>query len=298
LLRGALPPAENELLQSVFMGACLAGLVKAHHVKIMRAGTIYAVRGVRADAGEVVTLGTLLKEWLRGRTVAINHIYRYERRLAALCSTALKSWGRLLHLNAYWTPPSSRGAGRHSDEHDVLILQCHGSKTWSVWQGRKREEMQVGAGDILFLRAGVEHDPGTEMSSSFHVTLGVSRQQERPSPGEALKTFAEPRDSAASFIADPNSHFDACNALCSAGGAKRKWLWRVEVDVAQREQDLIFDTAWGARNQLSLQLLSDTFQREPAPGAELLFRSGVRSAIRDDWIRLLVSRGLVRLCDT
>jgi hypothetical protein len=38
-----------------------------------------------------------------------------------------------VQVNAYLTPPASRGLGVHHDTHDVFVLQVHGRKLWQVW---------------------------------------------------------------------------------------------------------------------------------------------------------------------
>lgn len=77
-----------------------------------------------------------------------------------------------VQANAYLTPPSAAGLGRHADTHDVLIVQIDGSKTWEV---DGLGEFTVAPGDVIYIPRGTPHVARTSTQTSLHLTLGVLR---------------------------------------------------------------------------------------------------------------------------
>ena len=102
-----------------------------------------------------------------------------------------------MQVNAYVTPPSSRGFSAHYDIHDVFVLQVAGEKRWIVhepvhewplrtqpWtQRRARVERAVEAppildavlrpGDALYLPRGFLHAAEALGEVSAHLTVGI-----------------------------------------------------------------------------------------------------------------------------
>jgi hypothetical protein len=76
-------------------------------------------------------------------------------------------------MNVYWTPPSSSGSGRHSDDHDVGVLQVYGDKRWTFWHGQKETGVDLRPSEFLYLKSGVELDQG-----SIHITFGYLQTTE------------------------------------------------------------------------------------------------------------------------
>ncbi len=94
--------------------------------------------------------------------------------------------------NAYLTPAHSQGFDIHYDNHCALILQLHGGKSWTVFpppeelpiarceraipRDRLRApvvEMDLVAGDVLYIPRGFPHFAGTSGESSLHLTLSL-----------------------------------------------------------------------------------------------------------------------------
>jgi hypothetical protein len=92
------------------------------------------------------------------------------------------------------TPPNSPGFTAHYDTHDVFVLQLAGRKTWRIdappiaLPHRSQPfapqdyapppepwgELELAAGDLLYLPRGWVHSTRTSDGFSAHVTLGVS----------------------------------------------------------------------------------------------------------------------------
>ncbi|MFJ4656812.1 cupin domain-containing protein [Nocardia sp. NPDC088792] len=137
------------------------------------------------------SLAALYERYRAGSTVVLNYAHdRWEplQRSARRLGTEL---GALVRMNIYLTPPGSRGFKPHYDRHDVFVVQVHGSKQWQLGDppyelplhelpfGFAQEgttldrEIELNAGDLLYLPRGTLHTAATGASASAHVTLGV-----------------------------------------------------------------------------------------------------------------------------
>ena len=68
-----------------------------------------------------------------GYTIVLDDVERYVRTIGSLSHSIEVELNFPTQVNAYVTPPESRGFVPHYDEHDVLILQIQGSKTWHLY---------------------------------------------------------------------------------------------------------------------------------------------------------------------
>ncbi|MGF1430437.1 cupin domain-containing protein [Kitasatospora sp. LaBMicrA B282] len=100
--------------------------------------------------------------------------------------------GTPVQVNAYASWTEREGFGTHWDDHDVVVVQMHGSKRWKLYgstrtaptfrdleapeepQGEPLADLVLTAGDVLYLPRGCWHavsaDQGTE---SLHLTFGL-----------------------------------------------------------------------------------------------------------------------------
>jgi ribosomal protein L16 Arg81 hydroxylase len=127
-----------------------------------------------------------------GATIILNRINAYHKQLSDLCAACEIVFGATCGANVYVTPPGAKGFGAHFDTHDVFILQLHGSKRWRFYgrpiilpiaghgdQGNRDDpgtptaELDVNAGDTLYIPRGLVHDARSFDETSVHVTLGV-----------------------------------------------------------------------------------------------------------------------------
>lgn len=128
-----------------------------------------------------------------GFTVVLNGLERYLPAMSALSRAIEVELGFETQVNAYITPPNSQGFLPHYDDHDVLILQIEGTKTWHVYDSvplvpthelRLRElfardglpaprDLILEAGDVLYLPRGRVHAAKATLEPSIHLTLGI-----------------------------------------------------------------------------------------------------------------------------
>lgn len=127
-----------------------------------------------------------------GATVILNHLHRRHPPLAELCAALELEFSALFQANVYLTPPAAQGFKPHFDTHDVFVLQIAGSKRWRLYgtpvdralkghgddarqddPGPVGEELEMRAGDTLYIPRGLVHDAKSTGETSLHVTVGV-----------------------------------------------------------------------------------------------------------------------------
>jgi ribosomal protein L16 Arg81 hydroxylase len=128
-----------------------------------------------------------------GSTVVFTGLEAALPRLAGLCRAMEAEVSTRFQTNVYLTPASAQGFRTHYDTHDVLVLQVHGRKHWTLYDtpvalpfrrqefhpaevpvGAVSQEFDLEAGDMAYLPRGLMHDARTvEGSESAHITLGV-----------------------------------------------------------------------------------------------------------------------------
>ena len=145
---------------------------------------------------DLVDPGKVYREFGDGATIVLQSLHRYWRPLTRLCRDLELRLTHPVQVNAYVTPPSSRGLGLHADEHDVFVLQVHGRKRWAVYQpgpggdpkapGARLLDIVLEPGDCLYVPFGFPHAVWTERSASAHLTVGVLTYRWRELLGDAV----------------------------------------------------------------------------------------------------------------
>jgi len=125
------------------------------------------------------------------KTLVLNDIQDDYLTLKSLCRDIGQTLGVSSHINAYITPEDSQGFFPHYDSHDVLIVQLHGSKNWTIQNDlpqlvTKRtiqatfdrcanNSMQVTLkkGNALYIPRGQIHAAKTGSQNSIHLTIGL-----------------------------------------------------------------------------------------------------------------------------
>jgi len=132
-------------------------------------------------------------EYRQGATVALPAVHRTWAPLAQLCDALQEQLDHAPHANVYITPGNAKGFTPHYDVHEVFVLQIAGRKRWQLYEPviplphrtqlfrpelytgqAPMAEIDLDAGDLLYLPRGVLHSTTTAESFSAHVTIGIS----------------------------------------------------------------------------------------------------------------------------
>ncbi|MEK7207997.1 MAG: cupin domain-containing protein [Patescibacteria group bacterium] len=138
---------------------------------------------------------TLLSDCLRGGAVLIlnrvDDIHEPVRQLAEMIEYMLHERA---YINMYAGWPSSKGFNLHWDDHDVIVLQIHGKKRWTISgfskeaplykeaenirapEGKPLWSGVIHAGDLLYVPRGCWHGAEALDSPTVHLTCGLYNQ--------------------------------------------------------------------------------------------------------------------------
>jgi ribosomal protein L16 Arg81 hydroxylase len=147
--------------------------------------------------GQVTFVGVpnikkLSAEYGKGATIALTALDRSWRPLGDLCVRLEQQLDHGIKTNIYITAGQTAGFPPHYDTHDILVLQIAGRKLWRVYEptirlpdvsqacdpksfspGPQLTEIELRAGDLLYLPRGFGHAATTSESHSAHVTVGI-----------------------------------------------------------------------------------------------------------------------------
>lgn len=122
--------------------------------------------------------GCVYEYFHAGATIVLQSLHRFWPPLARLSRDLELALTHPVQVNAYITPPASRGLGIHHDEHDVFVLQVYGRKRWDVHDpdGRPEDRLivaELAPGDCLYIPQRFPHAAWTAQTASVHLTVGV-----------------------------------------------------------------------------------------------------------------------------
>lgn len=170
------------------------GQLKYSQLKVARAGSdAQASQAYHVESARTSDTNGLFHSYAEGESIVFNFLPSYWEPAARLCA-AVEQWLQFpAGANAYVTPRNACGFPPHFDAHEAFILQTHGSKHWRIYRRSQRaanetaeeqivareelgepiRELDLHAGDLLYIPRGYVHEASTLDSSSIHVTLGV-----------------------------------------------------------------------------------------------------------------------------
>jgi hypothetical protein len=167
--------------------------------RIVREGGQLAVSTYTSDVSwrppftATADLPRVLAEWEAGATIVLQALHVNWHPLAVFCRLLEEALAHGMQANAYYTPRGSQGFGVHHDTHDVLVLQVAGTKRWRLYDpllelplkhqrysralgehGTPSDELELRAGDTLYLPRGWLHEAETSSTDSLHLTIGIT----------------------------------------------------------------------------------------------------------------------------
>lgn len=131
-----------------------------------------------------------------GQTIRLNSVHESVPSVRALCRSLASECNCPVFANIYMTPSGNPGFDPHYDDHDVIVIQCHGSKEWRIHDdyenqtelplagfefdatrykpGQPSRSMTLTAGDTLYIPRGRMHSAHAQGSDSIHITLSLN----------------------------------------------------------------------------------------------------------------------------
>lgn len=132
-------------------------------------------------------------EYQAGATISLPGFHRSWAPLRTLTAALEEETDHVVHANVYATPGNAAGFAPHYDTHEVFVLQIAGAKRWRIhepplvrphrsqaFDPRARVsdapilDIELAAGDLLYLPRGFVHSTTTSDRFSVHVTLGMT----------------------------------------------------------------------------------------------------------------------------
>jgi lysine-specific demethylase/histidyl-hydroxylase NO66 len=136
--------------------------------------------------------GRIFDEFRAGATLVFQGLQRSCLPVTRFCRSLELELSHSVQANAYVTPAGARGLGVHYDTHDVFVLQLAGTKAWSIhepvlvdplasqpWKGTAADagppvlEVELRAGDCLYVPRGFLHAARAQEAMSAHLTIGI-----------------------------------------------------------------------------------------------------------------------------
>jgi hypothetical protein len=142
-----------------------------------------------------------------GATVVLDEADQHFPELGTICAAVSDLTGFAAWANAYLNTNGGSGFGEHFDDHDVLAVQCEGSRTWCL----SEVQHQLVAGAAIAIPEGVSHVVEPSPTASLHVSIALRRARVAEAVTDALGAQA----------ADPVTPFGEYAELCLRPRLKR-----------------------------------------------------------------------------
>ncbi|MDT7571637.1 MAG: bifunctional lysine-specific demethylase and histidyl-hydroxylase [Actinomycetota bacterium] len=203
-----LTPADGSTFADFFAEAAVDELVsqrglRTPFIRVAQDGSTLATRdftsagGVGAGFAVQVDDSRLTALFADGATIVLQALHRTWPPLIEFTQQLAAELGHAVQVNAYVTPPQSRGFDDHYDVHDVFVVQISGEKHWRIhepvhpaplrdqpWTDRREAVAEAAGtppvidevlkpGDCLYLPRGYLHAATARGGVSTHLTFGV-----------------------------------------------------------------------------------------------------------------------------
>ncbi|MFP5220064.1 MAG: cupin domain-containing protein [Actinomycetes bacterium] len=192
---------------------------------------------------DVVDPDRLHAQHADGATLVLNALHRTHPPLARFCRQLAAELGHPTQCNAYITPGGhAQGFDHHHDTHDVFVLQVSGRKRWVVHEPVLRLplpsqpragadlvpdgaepllDVELEAGDALYLPRGYVHAALTTDEHSVHLTVGVLSTTWNDVLADAVALAAEDERFRDALPVDPMTALDDVPAFLRGAA---EWL--------------------------------------------------------------------------
>lgn len=166
-----------------------------NNIRLTKNGEIISINNVLSNNPnfQYVSNEKIIDEYLNGTTIVLEKFHRYRYEVNLLCKQIQYEFDCAVNINSYLTPPNSQGFDFHFDKHSVIILQMYGTKKWFIehqpyeklpihgvaydnllnYHSESIEEIELNAGDLLYIPRGHVHKAVCNDLSSLHLSIGL-----------------------------------------------------------------------------------------------------------------------------
>ena len=165
--------------------------------KVVDAARFTRGGGAGAEIADQLADDRLAELFADGSTLVLQGLHRTWPPLIDLGGRLAAELGHPVQINAYVTPPQSKGFSAHFDVHDVFVLQVAGEKRWTIHEpvhpaplrdqewtryraaveqraaGEPAIDTVLRPGDALYLPRGWLHSAEALGDVSVHLTIGI-----------------------------------------------------------------------------------------------------------------------------
>jgi hypothetical protein len=138
--------------------------------------------GAELGTGQIVrrtlTIEYVHEKVAQGATLVVNGADRFDGVIMSNREYLEYLVNTICWCNVYFSQATRSPFGRHSDSHDVLVVQGAGEKQWTVYEptaGNTVFDDVITTGDVLFVPRGWEHEVAGTGRPSTHWTFGFNR---------------------------------------------------------------------------------------------------------------------------
>ncbi|MFI9848084.1 JmjC domain-containing protein [Nonomuraea sp. NPDC051941] len=196
VFRSGAVPDPGEIASVADIDRVLTGSgLRAPGIRVVKDGSVlpsahYTSPSTFGYAGldDVVDPGKVVGLYREGATLVLGTVNLLLPRLHELCKTVERDVGHPVDANVYVAPPGARAFDVHCDAQDIIVIQAHGAKQWTLFDdivpnpgGGKLvapegdgSTYELCAGDVLHVPRGMPHLVRTAASASVHVTISVN----------------------------------------------------------------------------------------------------------------------------
>ncbi len=191
--------------------------------------------GAGAEIADQVSSDAVLRLFADGSTVVLQGLHRLWPPLIEFADQLAADLGHPTQVNAYITPPRSRGFDVHRDDHDVFVLQISGSKHWIVYDRADDQRVlldtDLQSGSTLYIPRGFPHAASAGEGASAHLTVGIVTHEAIEVVREVAKLAEDEPAFRERLPVDAAAEPEVLRATASRWLDEiRAWLDKVDVD--------------------------------------------------------------------
>lgn len=266
----------RDLLSGAAISDMLERTLRRPHFRMVRDGSTLPAqdytRSVRIggvmtdDVADVERIG---REFAAGATLVLQSLERIHPPLSEFARALEAEISHLVQTNAYLSPPGASALARHSDRHDVFVVQLEGSKSWDV---EGLGPLELVEGDVLYIPRGCAHSAATNSRHSLHLTIGVLSVTYAAVIRRAVESLEHGFDRALPLgFAAPSEHMELAAEIGDAiSSATTQLRSRDLLEIARSEQDRVrrhVGGSGGIRRELALLELTGETRLSARPDA-------------------------------